>query len=191
MSHLRRSPRLLATLGAAAALAVTVLAPRSEATATDTATEARTASSVGARALPDRAATAVAITERARAAAALAPADPAPDVEVRAAAADASDAPIEPAPTPSPRPAPEPADDHAIWDALAMCESSGNWSSTVGLYEGGLQFHPRTWDAFKPAGFPEAAYEASREQQILVAERVLAVQGWGAWPVCSYEIGAR
>lgn len=115
----------------------------------------------------------------------------------------------EPAPEPEataaevaePEPAPEP--QRSVWDRLADCESgswtgsggfveaSANWSATAGLFEGGLQFHPDTWDGFKPAGYPEAAYEASREQQILVAEKVLAQQGWEAWPVCSRKIGLR
>ncbi len=80
---------------------------------------------------------------------------------------------------------------YSTWDRIAQCEASGNWRSTVGLYEGGLQFHPSTWDSYKPRGYPSAAYHASREQQILVAERVLARQGWGAWPSCSRKLGLR
>lgn len=79
----------------------------------------------------------------------------------------------------------------SIWDRLAQCEAGGNWASTVGLYEGGLQFHPGTWDAYKYRGYPAAAYQASREQQIAVAERVLDAQGWGAWPACSRKLGLR
>ncbi len=79
----------------------------------------------------------------------------------------------------------------SLWDRLAQCESSGNWSSTRGMFEGGLQFHPRTWEQFKPSGYPQAAYNASRQQQIAVAKRVLARQGWEAWPVCSRKIGVR
>lgn len=85
----------------------------------------------------------------------------------------------------------------SVWDALAACEARGEWSygphSDWGnhLFEGGLQFQPSTWDAFKPAGYPEAAYLATREQQIDVAERVLAAQGWGAWPTCSRKLGLR
>ena len=78
-----------------------------------------------------------------------------------------------------------------IWDQIAQCESGGNWASTVGYYEGGLQFAPSTWDAYKPAGYPNHAYQATRDQQILVGERVLAAQGWGAWPVCSRKVGVR
>ncbi|MBW3578183.1 MAG: transglycosylase family protein [Actinobacteria bacterium] len=79
----------------------------------------------------------------------------------------------------------------SLWDRLAQCESSGRWSSTRGMFEGGLQFHPQTWERFKPSGYPDAAYNASRQQQIAVAKRVLARQGWEAWPVCSRQIGVR
>lgn len=103
-------------------------------------------------------------------------------------------------PAPPPAPEPEPVVEEAaapavasgsVWDRLAQCEAGGNWASTVGTYEGGLQFHPSTWDAYKPAGYPGAAYEASREQQIAVGELVLADQGWGAWPACSRKLGLR
>lgn len=83
-----------------------------------------------------------------------------------------------------------------VWDALARCEASGRWDAvrTIGgriAYSGGLQFAPRTWAAFRPDGMPAMAHEASREQQILVAERVLERQGWGAWPACSRRLGLR
>ena len=58
-------------------------------------------------------------------------------------------------------------------------------------YHGGLQFDARTWSAYRPEGFPALASEATREQQIEVAERVLARQGWGAWPACSRRLGLR
>lgn len=123
----------------------------------------------------------------------------------RLAAADLAplEAPVaEPEPQPDPEPEPEPAHEHehehvatttadGRWDALARCESGGDWASTVGTYEGGLQFHPGTWDAYKDPGMPDAAYQASREVQIAVAERVLAQQGWGAWPACSRKLGYR
>ena len=90
------------------------------------------------------------------------------------------------------RPAPAaPGIPAGIWDRLAQCESGGNWASTVGTFEGGLQFHPKTWDAYKPSGYPNAAYQATRDQQILVGKRVQAAQGWGAWPVCSRKVGLR
>lgn len=77
----------------------------------------------------------------------------------------------------------------ATWDRLAQCESSGNWRINTGNgYFGGLQFTLSTWRAFGGQGMP---HQASREQQIAVAERVLAVQGWKAWPACSRKLGLR
>ena len=68
------------------------------------------------------------------------------------------------------------------WDAVAQCESSGDWSANTGNgFSGGLQFTRSTWKAFGGSG---DAKDASREQQIAVAERVLDGQGIGAWPVC-------
>jgi hypothetical protein len=77
----------------------------------------------------------------------------------------------------------------STWDRLAQCESTGNWSINTGNgFSGGLQFTPSTWRAFGGQG---AAHNASREQQIAVAEKVLAAQGWGAWPACSAKLGLR
>lgn len=74
-----------------------------------------------------------------------------------------------------------------VWDRLAQCESSGNWGINTGNgFSGGLQFTPSTWRAFGGTG---SAHQASREQQIAVAERVLAGQGWNAWPACSRKLG--
>ena len=68
------------------------------------------------------------------------------------------------------------------WDKLAQCESGGNWSINTGNgYYGGLQFTQSTWEANGGTGNPA---NASREEQIRVAENVLATQGPGAWPVC-------
>jgi LysM repeat protein len=73
------------------------------------------------------------------------------------------------------------------WDDIAQCESGGNWSTSTGNgYSGGLQFSPQTWRAHGGKG---SASGASREEQIAVAERVLASQGWGAWPSCSKKVG--
>lgn len=77
------------------------------------------------------------------------------------------------------------------WAPILQCESGGDWYISHGLYEGGLQFHPGTWDAYKLPGYPEAAYQATPAQQIAVAELVLADQGWGAWPACSRKAGYR
>jgi len=75
----------------------------------------------------------------------------------------------------------------STWDALAQCESGGNWSINTGNgYSGGLQFSPTTWAAYGGTG---SAADASREQQIAVAEQVQASQGWGAWPSCSAQLG--
>jgi LysM repeat protein len=76
-----------------------------------------------------------------------------------------------------------------VWDRLAQCESSGNWAINTGNgFSGGLQFTPSTWHAFGGSG---KAHQATREQQIVVAERVLAKQGWGAWPACSRKLGLK
>lgn len=73
------------------------------------------------------------------------------------------------------------------WDAIAQCESSGNWAINTGNgYYGGLQFKLSTWRANGGVGNPA---NATREQQIMVAERVLATQGIGAWPVCGKRAG--
>src|SRR3954452_12555698 len=73
------------------------------------------------------------------------------------------------------------------WDAIAQCESGGNWSINTGNgYYGGLQFTQSTWKAYGGTG---SAQGASREQQIAVAERVLQGQGIGAWPVCGKKAG--
>ncbi|GAA4708689.1 transglycosylase family protein [Pseudonocardia yuanmonensis] len=75
------------------------------------------------------------------------------------------------------------------WDALAKCESGGNWSINTGNgYYGGLQFNLTTWRAYGGQGMP---HQASKAQQIAVAEKVLAKQGWNAWPSCSKKVGVR
>ena len=80
----------------------------------------------------------------------------------------------------------------SVWDRLAQCESGGRWSYNGGSgYDGGLQFAPSTWTAYKPAGYPAYAWQASRSQQIAVAEKVKAAQGWGAWPACTRKLGIR
>ena len=76
------------------------------------------------------------------------------------------------------------------WDRLAQCESGGNWAINTGNgYHGGLQFSAQTWQAFGGGEFAPTANLATREQQIAVAERTLAQQGWGAWPACSASLG--
>ena len=76
------------------------------------------------------------------------------------------------------------------WDRLAECESGGNWSINTGNgYHGGLQFSASTWQAHGGGEFAPTADQATREEQIVVAERTLASQGWGAWPACSSQLG--
>jgi resuscitation-promoting factor RpfA len=71
------------------------------------------------------------------------------------------------------------------WDQVAGCESGGNWATDTGNgYHGGLQFTAATWSAYGGDRYASEAQGATREQQISVAERVLAGQGRGAWPVC-------
>ena len=71
------------------------------------------------------------------------------------------------------------------WDKVAQCESGGNWSINTGNgYYGGLQFSASTWAAYGGTAYAPQANQASKSQQIAVAEKVLASQGKGAWPVC-------
>ncbi len=80
---------------------------------------------------------------------------------------------------------------NSTWDAVAQCESGGDWSINTGNgYYGGLQFDQSTWDAYGGQGYAARADEASKSAQIAVAERTLAAQGWGSWPVCSVQAGA-
>lgn len=79
----------------------------------------------------------------------------------------------------------------STWDELAHCESTGNWAANTGNgYYGGLQFSPSTWKAFGGGEYAASAHQASRAEQIAVAEKVLAAQGWNAWPSCSKQTGA-
>jgi len=72
--------------------------------------------------------------------------------------------------------------DSVNWDAVAACESGGNWAINTGNgYYGGLQFTMGTWRSNGGSGSPHGA---SREEQIRVAENVLQSQGIGAWPAC-------
>ncbi len=77
--------------------------------------------------------------------------------------------------------------DSVNWDAIAQCESGGNWATNTGNgFYGGLQFKPTTWASNGGIGNPA---HASREDQIRVAENVLAKQGIGAWPSCGSHGG--
>ncbi|BCO55627.1 hypothetical protein MINTM005_08710 [Mycobacterium intracellulare] len=71
------------------------------------------------------------------------------------------------------------------WDQVARCESGGNWAINTGNgYHGGVQFSASTWSSHGGGQYAPSAELATKEQQIAVAERVLATQGRGAWPVC-------
>lgn len=73
----------------------------------------------------------------------------------------------------------------ANWSAIAACESGGNWSANTGNgFYGGLQFSEQTWLGYGGGQYASSANLATSAQQIAVAERVLAGQGIGAWPVC-------
>lgn len=79
--------------------------------------------------------------------------------------------------------------DNGVWDRLAQCESSGNWSINTGNgYYGGLQFSLSSWQAVGGSGYP---HQASKAEQIARAEQLLARQGWGAWPACTAKLGIR
>jgi hypothetical protein len=76
-----------------------------------------------------------------------------------------------------------------VWDRLAQCESGGNWSINTGNgYYGGLQFLPSTWRANGGSGMP---HQASRAEQIRVAENLRAKAGFAPWPACSRKLGLR
>ncbi len=76
-----------------------------------------------------------------------------------------------------------------VWDQLAECESGGNWGISTGNgYHGGLQFSQESWNAAGGSGNPA---NASREEQIRVAQNLQSMQGWGAWPSCSSQLGLR
>ena len=78
------------------------------------------------------------------------------------------------------------------WDQLAQCESGGDWSINTGNgFSGGVQFLRSTWLAMGGGEFAPDAYLASKAEQIVVAERLLEVSGWGAWPGCTRKFGWR
>ncbi len=81
--------------------------------------------------------------------------------------------------------------DSVNWDAIAQCESGGNWSINTGNgYYGGLQFSGSTWLAYGGGAYAPTANRASRSAQIAVAEKVLQGQGIGAWPTCGKRGGS-
>ena len=78
----------------------------------------------------------------------------------------------------------------SAWDKLAGCESGGNWSINTGNgYYGGVQFADGTWDGNGGEKYAPRADLASRQEQIIIAARVLDNSGWGPWPACSSRLG--
>ncbi len=78
----------------------------------------------------------------------------------------------------------------SVWDRVAACESGGNWHINTGNgFYGGLQFTNSTWRAYGGGAYASRADLATKAQQIAVAQRTLASQGPGAWPVCSVRAG--
>jgi hypothetical protein len=71
------------------------------------------------------------------------------------------------------------------WDAVAQCESGGNWSINTGNgFYGGLQFDYGTWLAYGGGSYAPRADLASRDAQIAVATRLYNARGSSPWPVC-------
>lgn len=79
----------------------------------------------------------------------------------------------------------------SIWDRLARCESGGNWAANSGNgYYGGLQFDKATWRANGGNRFAPYPHQASREEQIAIAQRIRNARGnYHAWPTCSAQLG--
>ncbi|WP_319029088.1 transglycosylase family protein [Dietzia sp. PP-33] len=91
-----------------------------------------------------------------------------------------------------PRPSAPAVSNGGVWDSIAQCESGGDWSINTGNgYSGGLQFAAGTWTGHGGGQFAPSAHLATREQQIAIAEKVRASQGWGAWPACTSKLGLR
>jgi hypothetical protein len=88
------------------------------------------------------------------------------------------------------KPKPAARTDPSIWDRVAACESGGRWNDTRGGYEGGVHFLNDTWLRAGGRRFAEHAYEATREQQIEIAQSWLERTSWHSqWPVCSRRLG--
>ncbi len=78
----------------------------------------------------------------------------------------------------------------SVWDDLAQCESGGNWAINTGNgYYGGLQFSHDTWHGYGGGEFADYPHQATREEQIIVAERLRAARGYAPWPACRTKLG--
>jgi hypothetical protein len=130
---------------------------------------------------------------------------PSPGIDSEQLASDAmptpASAPMEatlqvvPTPVPTPAPPPPPQrvvtyDGDTVWDRLAQCESGGNWAINTGNgYYGGLQFNYATWHGYDGGQYAEYPHEATRAEQIIVAERLHAARGFQPWPACRIKLG--
>lgn len=93
-------------------------------------------------------------------------------------------------PTSAPRPRTVTYSGDSVWDDLARCESGGNWSINSGNgYYGGLQFNYGTWHDYGGGEFADYPHQATREEQITVAERLRADRGYAPWPACRAKLG--
>ena len=112
-------------------------------------------------------------------------------------ASHATYAPQVASPLPASGPPPKPASlacakSHWPWGCVAKCESGGDWHINTGNgHFGGLQFSQSTWEGFGGLKYAPRADLASRTEQIHIARKVVAVQGWGAWPHCSRRYGLK
>jgi hypothetical protein len=80
--------------------------------------------------------------------------------------------------------------DESVWDRLSLCESGGDWHINTGNgFSGGLQWHPDTWRRAGGHEYAPHAWQATREQEIAVAEAWLARTSWSQWPACSRALG--
>lgn len=95
-------------------------------------------------------------------------------------------------PTPKMTPKPPAVPNGSVWDALADCESGGDWAANTGNgYHGGVQFLNSTWVSAGGTKYAGMACQATREQQIEIAQGWLAQTSWAQWPVCSRRLGLR
>jgi len=98
--------------------------------------------------------------------------------------------PPPPAPPAAAAPAPVTYAGSSVWDDLARCESGGNWAINTGNgYYGGLQFSYDTWHGYGGGEFADYPHQATREEQIIVAERLRAARGYAPWPACRDKLG--
>jgi hypothetical protein len=86
------------------------------------------------------------------------------------------------------RQAAEKAARESIWDRIAACETQGDWSMRGSSFSGGVGFANAAWDSWGGREFAPNAGQATREQQIIVAERIRASVGLGAWG-CAKKLG--